>query len=86
MNIKELISIIKKKIEQNITVESINIEDKTFLHKKHHSHQVGKFHIKLIIHSNDLNKQNKIKSTKRIYSILSEEIEKYIHSIQILIT
>ena len=86
MDINQLILIIKKKLKANILIEKISVEDKTFLHKKHRSHQVEKFHIKLIIHSKDLNKQNKIKSTKRIYSILSEEMEKYIHSIQILIT
>ena len=86
MDINQLILIIKKKLKANILIEKISVEDKTFLHKKHQSHQGGKFHIKLIIHSNDLNKQNKVKSTKRIYSILSEEMKKYIHSIQILIT
>ena len=86
MDINQLILIIKKKLKANILIQKISVEDKTFLHKKHQSHQVGKFHIRLIIHSNDLNKQNKVKSTKRIYSILSEEMKKYIHSIQILIT
>ena len=86
MDINQLILIIKKKLKANILIEKITVEDKTFLHKKHESHQVGKFHLKLIIHSSDLNKQNKIKSTKIIYSILREEIKKYIHSIQILIS
>ncbi len=85
MNIKELISIIKKKIEQNITVESINIEDKTFLHKKHLSHDINKFHLKLIIKSNELQKMKKIESTKKIYNIISKELKEYIHSIQISI-
>jgi BolA family transcriptional regulator, general stress-responsive regulator len=86
MDINQLILIIKKKLGENIIIEKISVEDKTFLHKKHQSHQVGKFHLKLIIQSSDLNKQNKIKSTKKIYSILSEEMKKYIHSIQILIS
>jgi BolA family transcriptional regulator, general stress-responsive regulator len=86
MDINQLILIIKKKLKENILIEKISVEDKTFLHKKHQSHQAGKFHLKLIIRSSDLNKQNKIKSTKRIYSILSEEMKKYIHSIQILIS
>ena len=86
MDINQLILIIKKKLKENILIEKINIEDKTFLHKKHQSHQAGKFHLKLIIKSNDLSKQNKINSTKKIYSILDEEMKKYIHSIQILIS
>ena len=85
MNINQLISIVKNKIEKNISLESINIEDKTFLHKSHTSHQDGMFHLKLTIKSSELKKVNKIKSTKKIYSILDEELKKYIHSIQILI-
>ena len=85
MNINQLISIVTKKINKNILLESINIEDKTFLHKNHKSNQDGKFHLKLNIMSKKLKKMNKIQSTKKIYSILDEELEKYIHSIQILI-
>ena len=85
MNINQLISIVTKKINKNILLENINIEDKTFLHKDHKSNQDGKFHLKLTIMSQELKKMNKIQSTTKIYSILDEELEKYIHSIQILI-
>ena len=85
MNINQLISIVTKKINKNILLESINIEDKTFLHKGHKTNQDGKFHLKLTIMSQELKKMNKIQSTKKIYSILDEELKKYIHSIQILI-
>ena len=85
MNINQLISIVTKKINKNILLENINIEDKTFLHKNHKSNHDGKFHLKLTIMSQELKKMNKIQSTKKIYSILDEELEKYIHSIQILI-
>ncbi len=86
MNINQLISIIKSKIKNNILLEDINIEDKTFLHKNHKTHKDGKFHLKLTIMSKELKKMNKIESTKKIYSILDEELKKYIHSIQILIS
>jgi len=85
MNINQLISIVKNKIEKNISLEYVNIEDKTFLHKSHKTHQDGKFHLKLSIKSSESEKINKIKLTKKIYSILDEELKKYIHSIQILI-
>ena len=85
MNINQLILIVKKKINKNILLESINIEDKTFIHKGHKTNQDGKFHLKLTIMSQELKKMNKIQSTKKIYSILGEELKKYIHSIQILI-
>ena len=85
MNINQLISIFKNKLENNILFENINIEDKTFLHKSHKSHKEGKFHIKITIKSLELKKMNKVQSTKKIYSILQEELKLYIHSIQILI-
>ena len=85
MNINELISIVKNKIKKNISLEYINFEDKTFLHKDHKTHQDGKFHLKLIIKSSEIKKISKIELTKKIYKILDEELKKYIHSIQILI-
>ena len=86
MKIKDLILIVKKKINQNILIESIDIEDKSFLHKNHIGNDKNKYHLKLIIKSNELKKMQKIQSTRKIYSILKEEIKKNIHSIQILIT
>ena len=85
MEVNELIILVKKKIEKNILVQSINIKDKTYLHHKHLSHQKGKFHLELIIVSDELRKYSKIEATKKIYKILDEEIKKYIHSIQILL-
>jgi len=85
MEVNKLILLVKKKIEKNIIVQKIIIKDKTYLHVKHSSHEVGKFHLELRIISEELNKYNKIYSTKKIYKILGDEIKKYIHSIQILI-
>jgi len=84
MNINELIAIVKKKINEKIVIERINIEDKSFLHKNHKGHQEGKFHLKLAISSIELNKLNKLTATKKIYKILDIEIKEHIHSIQIL--
>ena len=85
MNINDLILIVKKKINEKISIETIDIEDKTFLHKNHKHHDEKKFHLKLIIKSPELKRMKKIESTRRIYSILKEELDQYIHSIQILI-
>ena len=86
MNIKQLTEIVKNKLEQNITCEKIEIQDKTFLHKNHKTNDKKKFHLKLIIASNYLKKKNKIESTKEIYKILENELKNCIHSIQISIT
>jgi len=85
MNINQLIEIVKNKINNNIVCSKIEVEDKTFLHKSHSTHEKNKFHIKLIIISDYLKKKNKIQSTKEIYKILEEELKNNIHSIQILI-
>ena len=85
MNIDELVTNVKKKIKKNINIENILIEDKTFLHKNHKGHESNKFHLKISIESVELKKLNKIESNKKIYKILEQELNKFIHSIQILI-
>jgi len=85
MNINELIAIVKNKLEAEFVIQDLKIEDKSFLHKNHKGHQEGKFHLKLIINSEELAKISKIASTKKIYSIIDLELKKYIHSIQILV-
>ena len=86
MDINNLIAIVKKKLKNEIVIEKIEIEDKSFLHKNHSGHQEGKFHLKLIINSEELRKLDKIKSNKKIYKVLDEEMREYIHSLQILIS
>jgi len=86
MDINELIAIIKKKLQSQINIEFINIEDKSFLHKNHIGNQAGKYHLKITLKSSELQKMSKIDSNKKIYKVISYELEKFIHSIQILIT
>ena len=83
MNINKLIAIVKNKLEAEIVIQDLKIEDKSFLHKNHKGHQEGKFHLKLTIKSEDLAKLSKINSTKKIYSVLELELKQHIHSIQI---
>ena len=85
MDIKNLITIIKKKLRNQIIIENITIEDKSFLHKNHKGNQEGKFHLKIIISSRELKNMNKISGNKKIYKVLDEEMKSYIHSLQILI-
>jgi len=84
MNINELEAIVKKKLKSQIKIDKIDIEDKSFLHKNHSGHQEGKFHLKIIIESEELKNLGKINGTKKIYKILDQELKKFIHSIQIL--
>ena len=86
MDINELISIVKKKLLNEINIETLKIEDKSFLHKNHAGNQEGKFHLKIIIVSKELSIMSKIESNKKIYKILDKELKNFIHSIQILIS
>jgi BolA family transcriptional regulator, general stress-responsive regulator len=85
MNINELIATVKIKLNKRIIIQQIEVEDKSFLHKNHKGHKEGKFHLKLIIKSDELIKLSRIESTKKIYNILDLELKDHIHSIQILL-
>ena len=86
MDINDLIAIVKKKLQDQINIEDIKIEDKSFLHKNHSGNQEGKFHLKISLISSELKIMNKIESNKKIYKILDKEMKESIHSIQILIS
>ena len=86
MDINELIAIVKKKLTDQIRIYSINIEDKSFLHKNNAGNQDGKFHLKITLSSSELKSLSRIESNKKIYKILDYELKNYIHSIQILIS
>jgi len=86
MNINELIAIIKKKLYNNFDIKEILIEDKSYLHKNHPGNIEGKFHLKITLTSLELKKMSKLESNKKIYKTLDNELKKFIHSIQLLIT
>ena len=86
MGINELIAIVKKKLVDQVNIDSIKIEDKSFLHKNHSGNQEGKFHLKITLISDELKNMSRIESNKKIYKILDSEMKEYIHSIQILIS
>ena len=85
MEINKLIDVVKEKITKEIVLQEINVEDKSFLHKSHKNNSTNKFHIKIIIISDELKSKKKIDSTRRIYKILENELKNYIHSIQLSI-
>tara|TARA_B100001540_G_C15411417_1_gene463448 strand:- start:62 stop:322 length:261 start_codon:yes stop_codon:yes gene_type:complete len=84
MDINELSEIVKKKILENKIIESVELEDKSFLHKKHKTNNPNKFHIILKIKSKSLKNMSRIDSNKIIFKLLDEEMKNYIHSLQIL--
>ena len=86
MDINELIAIVKKKLTDQIDIESIKIEDKSFLHKNHAGNKESRYHLKIILSSSELKALSRIESNKRVYKILDKELKEHIHSIQILIS
>ena len=85
MEINNLIKILKEKLTKKIKISNIKIEDKSFLHKKHQNFDQDKFHIKLTIESSELKKVNSIEANRKIYDILKDEMNRSIHSLQIII-
>ena len=83
MDINKLIAIIKKKLLDQLNIQSIEIEDKSFLHKNHKGNEEGRYHLKLKIVSDELKNMNRIESNKKIYKLLEKELKETIHSIQI---
>ena len=83
MDINQLKEIVKKKINSKIKVDELKILDKTFLHLKHNSHKYGKFHLEIIIKSEELKIKNRIDVSRNIHKILQKEINESIHSLQI---
>ena len=84
MDINQLSEIVKKKVLENKIIESVELEDKSFLHKNHYTNNPNKFHIKLKIKSKSLNNMSRVESNKFIYKLLDKEMKQYIHSLQIL--
>lgn len=85
MKINELIEVLDQKLKKNFKISSLKIEDKSFLHTKHKSFKEGKFHIKLILISDELKLLKSIDANKKIFVVLKEEMNNYIHSLQIKI-
>ena len=85
MKINELIEVLDKKLKKNFKISSLKIEDKSFLHAKHKSFKEGKFHIKLILISDELKLLKSIEANKKIFAVLKGEMNNYIHSLQIKI-
>jgi len=80
---KDFLQIVKAKIINEINPEKISLIDNSYLHTKHKSFDKQKYHLKLIIQSEKLNKINKIEAHKVIFSILKEEIKSKIHALEI---
>ena len=85
MKINNLIQVLSNKLNQNLKIVYLLIEDKTFLHKTHKTHTKDKFHIKITIQCKELSRIKSIEANRKIHRVLKKEINKNIHSLQIII-
>ena len=76
---------IKKKIENNINLESVEIIDNSYKHRNHKSFSSDKFHLKLIIKSLHLKSISRVSAQKQIMKILKHDLKTKIHALEIRI-
>ncbi len=82
---KNFIEKLEDKVKKNIQVSKIEILDNTQKHKNHKTFKKNKFHITLIIDSEELRCLSKIEAHKKIMKILSNELRTQIHALEIKI-
>jgi len=82
---KNFINEVKEKIKKNIKTNKIEVIDNSHKHKNHKLNVEKKFHLKIIIHSDELKSLSRIESQRKIMSILKEDFKDNIHSLQIKI-
>ncbi len=76
---------IKKKLSNNIKLESIEIVDNSHKHKGHKFFSSEKYHLKLEINSLYLKSLSKISAQKIIMKILEKDLKTRIHALEIRI-
>ena len=76
---------IKKKLSNNIKLESIEIVDNSHKHKGHKFFSSEKYHLKLEINSLYLKSLSKVSAQKIIMKILEKDLKTRIHALEIRI-
>ena len=79
----DFLNSVRDKIKKNIKVESIFVVDNSNQHKKHKFFDAEKRHLRLEIESVYLKSLDKIKAHREIMNILSDELKKKIHALEI---
>ena len=76
--------LIKRKLEENLGLKNVNVINNSHLHKNHiSSPKSGNSHFKIIIHDKDFHNLARVQSHQKIYKCLSEEIDSFIHALEI---
>ena len=76
---------IKSKLNEELELEDIEIVDNSHKHKGHKFYSPEKFHLQLEIKSLYLSSLTRINAQKMIMKVLSEDLKKKIHALEIRI-
>ena len=71
------------KLHESFTITALEIIDETGSHKKHKHYQAGKFHIKLIIESDELKDIPILQAHKKINKALANFLQDNIQALSI---
>ena len=74
---------IKKKLKKEIELEDIEIVDNSHKHRGHKFFSEEKFHLQLKIKSLYLSSLSRVNAQKMIMKVLSEDLKKKIHALEI---
>ncbi len=77
-------SIINDKLNKQLSIIKLKVEDESHLHQGHAGYlEGGETHFNIMVVSDDFIGKNKVVRHKMIYKILDEEIEGRIHALSI---
>ena len=75
---------IKDKLLKNLGLKHVDVLNNSHLHQNHASSpNSGDSHFKIIIYDNDLARIPRVQSHQKIYKCLSEEMNSFIHALEI---
>mgnify|MGYP001172076400 CR=1 FL=1 len=80
-------TLIKKKLTKNLGLKNLDVINNSHLHQNHiSSPKSGNSHFKIIIYDKDFYKLSRVQSHQKIYNCLAEEMNNFIHALEIEIT
>ena len=82
---EEYLKNIKKKLEQKIKFEELDIIDNSYKHKKHKFFSKEKYHLHLKFRSLYLKSISRLNAQKLVMNVLKKDLEKNIHALEISI-
>ena len=77
-------TLIKKKLMENLGLKNVDVFNNSHLHQNHiSSPKSGNSHFKIVINDKDFHNLSRVLSHQKIYKCLSEELDSFIHALEI---